>query len=145
MADDNGGRIRVILRTIQVNDNLEPPWDDEGEFQFTIRVASRDRGIIAETRLPSGDGAYSVSDHPARNRLYLNHVIFEGEVRDHLEVEIIGDEIDTLSANDRLGRYHRVWTGLPASWVGFYHPGDEGSTDPERMEKWNVTLEIEPA
>lgn len=145
MADENVGRIRVILRTIQIHDNLEPPWDDEGEFRFTVRVASRERGVIAETRLPSGDGVYNVSDHPARNRLYLNHIIFEGEVSDHLEVEIIGDEIDTFSSNDRLGRYHRVWTGAPASWVGYYHPGDEGSTDPERMENWNVVLEIEPA
>jgi len=146
MSEEYAGPIRVILRTIQVTNTMEPVWDDEGEFRFTVRVSSRDRGgLLVETRLPAGDGAYSVSDHPARNRLYLNQVIFEGEVDEQLEVEIIGDEIDLLSADDRLGRYHREWTGSPATWIGQYSPGDEGADDPERMENWNVILEIEKA
>lgn len=146
MTDEKTGPIRVILRTIQVTNNLEPAWDDEGEFRFTARVSSRDRGgVLVETRLPAGDGTYSVSDHPARNRLYLNHVLFEGELDEHLEVEIIGDEIDLLSADDRLGRYHREWNGSPSSWIGYYGPSDEGASDPERMENWNVILEIEKA
>ena len=146
MADGSGERIRLILRTVQIHDNLEPAWDDEGEFRFRVRVSSRNRGGISqEMTLPGDDAHYNVSDHPARNRLYLNKVLFEGEVDDHLELEIEAVELDLLSPDDRLGRYHRVWTGSPASWVGFYHPGDEGSDDPERMAKWGVTLEIEKA
>ena len=144
MADGNGERIRVILRTVQIHDDLEPGWDDEGEFRFRARVSSRNRGGISrELTLPGEDSHYNASDHPARNRLYLNKVLFEGEVDDHLEVEIDAEEVDWLTANDQLGRYHRVWTGSPSSWIGFYHPGDEGSTDPERMGKWGITLEIE--
>jgi hypothetical protein len=146
MADATGERIRVILRTIQIHDNLEPAWDDEGEFRFRARVFSRNRGgVVVETTLPGDDSHYPVSDHPARNRLYLNKVIFEGEVEDHLEVEVVGEEIDILMPNDQLERYHRVWEGDPSTWIGFYHPGDEGSTDPERMPSWGITLEIERA
>lgn len=146
MAVENGERIRVVLRTVQIHDNLEPSWDDEGEFRFRARVSSRNRGGISqEIVLPGADSHYKVSDHPARNRLYLNKVLFEGEVDDHLEIEIEAEELDWLTANDKLPRYHRVWTGSPSSWVGLYHPGDEGAGDPERLDKWGITLEIEKA
>jgi hypothetical protein len=137
-----GEHIRVILRTIQIHNALEPAWEDEGEFRFRVKVSGRS-GIVAETTLPSEDSYYSASDHPARNRLYLNKVLFDGEIDDHLEVEIVGEEIDAVSANEELGRYHRVWDGSPSAWIGYYHPGDEGSTDPERMQNWGVSLEIE--
>jgi hypothetical protein len=48
-----GERIRVILRQVQILDNLEPFFDDEGEFRFHIRVSSRNRGgLVEETTLP---------------------------------------------------------------------------------------------
>ena len=84
-------------------------------------------------------------DSPAWNRLQLDKTLFEGEVDDHLEVEIIGEELDFLTPNDQLDRYHRVFEGDPSSWIGFYHPGDEGSSDPERMNNWWIYLEIEGA
>jgi hypothetical protein len=149
MAEGNGQRIRVILRMVQIHDNLEPAWDEEGEFRFTAKVSSPNRGgILKETILPppeSGLKFYKVSDNPAWNRLKLDKVLFEGEVDDRLEVEILGEELDFLSPNDQLDLYHRVFEGDPASWVGLYHPGDEGSSDPERMSNWWVYLEIENA
>ena len=36
---DNGGQIRIILRWIQIKDNKEAMWDDEGEFRFRQVVA----------------------------------------------------------------------------------------------------------
>ncbi len=41
---------------------------------------------------------------------------------DHLEVDIRGEEVDPVGANDELGHYHRVWEGDPTSWVGYYRP-----------------------
>jgi hypothetical protein len=146
MGDQKGKNVRVILRMVQIHDNLEPPWDDEGEFRFHATVSSRNRGGIEEkTSLPRKKKFYPISDNPAWNRLKLDEVLFEGEVEDHLEVEILGEELDHLSPNDQLDRYHRVWEGDPAEWIGIYHPGDEGSEDPERMSNWWVYLEIEPA
>ncbi len=146
MAEDKGTRIRVILRLVQIHDNLEPAWEDEGEFRFTARVTSRNRGGIEEvTRLPKKKKFYRISDNPAWNRLRLDAVLFEGEVDDHLEVDILGEELDFLSADDQLDRYHRVWEGDPSDWIGHYRPGDEGSDDPEQMSNWWVYLEIEEA
>ncbi len=152
MAEGNGKRIRVILRMVQIHDILEGPWKGlitgraEGEFRFTATVSSRNRGGMEEkTVLPNEKDHYKVMDNPAWNQLKLDKTLFEGEVDDHLDVEIIGEEIDLLSRNDQLDRYHRVFEGDPSSWVGLYHPGDEGSTDPERMSNWWVYLEVEPA
>jgi hypothetical protein len=144
MTEQQGERIRVILRKVQINDNLEPFFDDEGEFRFTIRVSSRNRGgIVQETKLPK-EGHYSISDDPSWNQRHLNEIVFEGEVDDHIEVEITGEELDFLKT-DKLTPYRRVFEGPPAGWVGYYRPGDEGSDDPERMKDWWVFLEIEKA
>ncbi len=146
MADATGQRIKVVLHMVQIHDNLEPAWDDEGEFRFTCKVTSRNRGgIVQETVLPRNAEFYRISDNPAWNRLRLDEVLFEGEVDDHLEIDILGEELDTLTANDELDRYHRVLEGDPASWVGLYEPGDEGSKDPERMTNWWVYIRIEKA
>jgi hypothetical protein len=143
VGEQQGERIRVILRSVQINDNLEPFFDDEGEFRFTARVTSRNRGGISrETRLPK-EGHFPISDHPSWNRLHLNEVLFDGEVDDHLEVEIEGEELDFLKPNDKLPTYRRVFEGSPSAWVGLYRPGDEGTDDPERMKEWWVFLEIE--
>jgi hypothetical protein len=142
MAEQQGERIRVILRKVQINDNLEPFYDDEGEFRFTIKVSSRG-GVLREMTLPK-EGYYSISDHPSWNQKSLNEVVYEGEVQDHLEVEILGEELDVVGS-DKLTPYRRVFEGSPSSWVGLYRPGDEGSEDPERMKEWWVFLEIENA
>jgi hypothetical protein len=146
MGDQSGQRVRVILRSIQIHDNLEPAHDDEGEFRFHIKVSSRNRGgIVEETRLPRVKEFYRISDNPAWNRLTLDELLFEGEVDDHLEVEILGEELDLLTPNDHLTPYRRVFEGPPSEWIGLYRPGDEGSNDPERMKDWWVFLEIEKA
>lgn len=142
MAAQPGERIRVILRKIQINDNLEPFYDDEGEFRFRVRVTSRD-GIHHETAIPK-EGYFIISDHPSWNRRHLNEVVFEGEVRDHLEVEISGEELD-IGANDHLPTYRREFTGPPSEWIGRYEPVGDESTDPERMKEWWIFMEIQPA
>ena len=35
---DNAGQIRVVLRWIQIKDNKEAMWDDEGEFLSLIHI-----------------------------------------------------------------------------------------------------------
>lgn len=146
MSEQTGHRIRVILRMVQIHDNLEPAWDDEGEFRFTCTVSSRNRGGIEEkTVLPRNAPFYRISDNPAWNRLTLDETLFEGVVDDHLVIDLLGEELDQFTANDELDRYHRVWEGDPASWIGVYQPGDEGSKDPERMSNWWVYLEIQAA
>jgi hypothetical protein len=145
MSTSSPTRIRVILKMIQIHDSLEGPGDDEGEFRFTCTVSSLNGGVLQETRLPREKKFYRISDNPAWNRLQLNEVIFEGEVTDHMEVEILGEEIDLLTPNDHLTPYRRVFEGDPEGWVGLHQPGDEGSNDPERMKDWWVYLQVEKA
>ena len=40
MSDNGSTRIRVILRWIQIKDNKEAAWDDEGEFRFRSKVTT---------------------------------------------------------------------------------------------------------
>lgn len=98
---------------------------------------------MQETRIPR-EGHFLISDDPSWNQRHLNEVIFEGEVDDHLEIEIAGEELD-LVRNDQLPTYHRVFEGSPSSWIGAYRPGDEGSGDPERMKEWWIFLDIQGA
>lgn len=144
MAEQSGARIRVTLRWVQILDKLEPAFEEEGEFRFTAKVSSQNRGgIVQETRLPRKKEFYRISDHPAWNRLRLDEVLFDGEVDDHLEVELIGEELDFLTPNEQLDLYRRVFEGPPDSWIGVYGPGDEDSTDPENMKNWRVCYAIE--
>ena len=148
MTENNGERIKVTLRWIQILDNLEPFYKEKGEFRFRAVVTSENRGgIEQETKFPE-TGHWSISDHPAWNREKVDKVLFEGEVDDHLVVELHGEEIDTLSANDLLDVYRREFRGPVDSWVGMYSPGDdisedEVSTDPESMSNWRVCYIIE--
>lgn len=156
MEAQNGERIKVTLLWIQILDKLEPFFKEKGEFRFTARVSSRDRGgILRETRFPE-EGHYEISDHPAWNKVKLNLVIFEGEIEEHLVVELLGEELDMLSANDHLDTYRREFSGPPSTWVGWYGPGDEAggepahgkpgaSSDPENLSNWRVCYEIERA
>lgn len=151
MAEDGGTRIRVILRWLQIKDKLEPWFKEKGEFQFRSRVSTESEGgVVQETRFPE-QGYYAISDHPRFNKLdKLNKVLFEGQVKDRLLVELFGTELDKLSADDHLEEYEREFTGDPQSWVGRYQPGDEESDaprsdDPENLSNWRICYDIELA
>jgi hypothetical protein len=145
MSEGNAKRVRVTLRWLQILDALEGPGDDKGEFKFTFRVSSANGDLVQETRLPE-QGHISISDHPSWNKVdKINKVIFDGQVEDHLGVELMGEEVDLLSANDHLETYRREFNGDPEGWAGSYKPGDEGGkdTDPENLSNWRVGYDIE--
>lgn len=137
-----GERIRVYLHWLQILDQLDPSYEDAGEFRFTVKVHVD--GQVHERKFPK-EGHYSISDHPAWNKLPMQEAVFEGEVRNELIVELNGEEIDFLSSNESLEPYKRTFSGQPSSWIGRYCPGDEGSTDPENMSNWRVCYEIQKA
>lgn len=150
MADQTGSRIKVVLRWIQILDKLEPAWKEKGEFRFTSRVSTQNRGgTVREMRFPE-EGHYDISDHPAWNKVVLNRTIFEGEVDDSLVVELLGEELDSVSSNDQLDTYRREFRGDPKNWAGRYGPGDDATptadvnpADPENMSNWRVCFVIE--
>ena len=136
-------RIRVTLKWIKILDKLEPFFKETGEFRFRSRVSSENSGGLSEeTRFPE-EGHYSLSDKPGWNFVTLNKVLFEGDVEDHLVVDLLGEEIDLLSANDELDRYRREFKGPVDDWAGLYEPADEGSSDPEAMSNWRISYIIE--
>jgi hypothetical protein len=141
MAASGGGRIRVVLRWIQITDNKEAPWDEEGEFRFRARISSG--GKTEEVRFPE-DGYWSISDHPRRNKVdRIDKVLFEGEAGPTLLVEFFGEEIDALSTNDPLDEYRREYTGAVSTWLGRHEPTDEGKADPEGLSDWRLCYDIE--
>ncbi len=141
MGQNDGKRVRVVLRWIQIKDKLEPFFKDHGEFRFRSRVTSGDQ--ISEAKFPE-KGHWEISDHPRFSKVdKIDKILYEGPAADKLVVELFGEEIDQLSANDQLDDYRREFAGDAASWVGFYQPGDEGSDDPENMPLWRVGYEIE--
>ena len=144
MSETGGRRIRVTLRWLQILDKMEPFFKEKGEFAFLAKVSTDNHGgQVQETRIPR-KGHYSVSDHPRWNRLNgLDKVIFEGEVTDHLRVEIQGAELDWLSPNDPLELYSRTFEGPIADHLARFEPGDEGSEDPENLSNWRLGYEIE--
>ena len=112
MSESGNGQVRVILRWIQIKDNKEAMWDDEGEFRFRSVVTTA--GQSHELQFPE-QGYWSISDHPAWNKRHLaDRVLFEGEVDDHLVIELFGEELDDFSANDELDHYRRDFTGSVA-------------------------------
>jgi hypothetical protein len=140
MTGEAGQRIQVVLRWIQILDKLEPFYKDTGEFVFRSKVASG--GTVGEHRFPE-EGFYAISDKPGWNRLEkLNKVLFDGVPGGELVVELMGEELDQLSANDQLDHYRREFTGDPETWIGHYEPVDEGSTDPENMSNWRICYDI---
>jgi hypothetical protein len=141
MSDNGGARVRVILRWIQIKDNKEAIWDDEGEFRFRSRVTTA--GQTKEIEFPE-QGYWSISDHPRRNKVdKIDKVLFEGSVSDSMVIELTGVELDQLSSNEELEPYRREYTGDPKSWVGRHQPTDEGSSDPENMADWRICYDIE--
>lgn len=138
---DNGDRIRVVLRWIQIKDNKESAWDDEGEFRFRSRVTTA--GATEEKEFPE-QGYWSISDHPRRNKVdKIDKILFEGEPGASMLVELFGIELDQMSKNDQLQDYRREYTGDVAGWLGRHQPTDEGSDDPENMSDWRVCYDIE--
>ena len=136
-------RIRVTLKWIKILDNLEPFYKETGEFRFRSRVSSETgEGFSHETKFPE-EGHYSLSDKPGWNYVTLNKTLYEGDADEHLLVELFGEEIDLLSANDALDHYKREYRGPVAEWAGLYEPADEGSDDPEAMSNWRISYLIE--
>ena len=143
MSENGGSRVRVILRWIQIKDNKEAMWDDEGEFRFRSKITTS--GESHEIEFPE-QGYWSISDHPRRNKVdKIDKVLFEGDAGDSLVVELFGVELDQLTANDHLEDYSREFTGPASSWIGRHQPTDEGTGDPEIMVDWRVCYDIEEA
>jgi hypothetical protein len=141
MSENGGSRVRVTLRWIQIKDNKEAMWDDEGEFRFRSRVTTA--GQTRELEFPE-QGYWSISDHPRRNKVdKIDKVLYEGTAGDSLVVELSGVELDQLSSNEELTAYRREYTGSPKSWAGRHQPTDEGSADPENMVDWRICYDIE--
>ena len=141
MAKGGGQRIRVTLRWIQIKDNKEAPWDDEGEFRFRSRVSTAGRTL--ESEFPE-DGYWSISDHPRRSKVdKIDKVLYEGEAGESMVVELSGFEMDQMSGRDALSHYRREYTGGAASWAGRHQPSDEGTSDPENMIDWRIAYDIE--
>lgn len=141
MSDNGGARVRVILRWIQIKDNKEAVWDDEGEFRFRSRVTTG--GQTRELEFPE-QGYWSISDHPRRNKVdKIDKILYEGAVGDSMLVELSGVELDQMSANEELTPYRREYKGDPKSWAGRHQPTDEGSSDPENMPDWRICYDIE--
>jgi hypothetical protein len=140
---ETAGRVRVTLRWLQIKDNKEAAWDDEGEFRFRSRVTTG--GRTHEVSFPEA-GYWSISDHPRRNKVEkIDKVLFEGEVGGTLVVELFGQELDSLSANDELEGYRREFVGPVSSWIGKHQPTDEGPGDAENLSDWRVCYDIEMA
>jgi hypothetical protein len=136
-------RIRVTLKWIKILDNLEPFYKETGEFRFRSRISSETgEGFSHETKFPE-EGHYSLSDKPGWNYVTLNKTLYEGDADEHLLVELFGEEMDLLSANDALDHYKREYRGPVAEWEGLYEPADEGSDDPEAMSNWRISYLIE--
>lgn len=135
-------QVKVTLKWIKILDKLEPWFKETGEFRFRSVISSNNGDQSVETKFPEA-GHYSLSDKPGWNFVTLNKVLFEGEIEDHLVVQLFGEEIDQFSANDQLDHYRREFNGSPDDFAGLYEPADEGSDDPENMSNWRVSYLIE--
>lgn len=138
-------KIRVTLQYIEILDRKD--FDQEGEFVFEFKASVPEQGLEQSTRIPE-QGHWSISDHPAMNKVTVNRVIFEGEVEDGdtLALEGHGTELDQISAHDLLTPYRREITGPVSDWLGRYSPWDEGSehqTDPEQLGDWRLSFVVE--
>ena len=143
MSENGVERIRVILRWIQIKDNKEAVWDDEGEFRFRSKITTD--GESHEVEFPE-QGYWSISDHPRHNKVdKIDKTLYEGAVGDSLVVELFGVELDQLTANDHLEDYRREFFGAASSWIGQHQPTDEGTGDPENMVDGRVCYDIEQA
>lgn len=141
MGVNDGKRVRVILRWIQIKDKLDPFFKDHGEFRFRSRVTGGSE--VKEVRFPE-EGHWEISDHPRFSKVdKIDKVLFDAPAGDGLVVELFGEEVDSGSANDPLDAYRREFSGTAAGWGGRYQPDNEGSTDPENMPLWRVCYDVE--
>ena len=111
-AGASSHRVRVTLRYIEILDSKD--FDTYGEFRFRFRAGVPERDELVECRIPDEDQAHlSISEHPAKNRVSLEKVLFEGDVGagEQLVVEAEGEEVDRLTPNDPLTPYRRVFPG----------------------------------
>ncbi|WP_406230153.1 hypothetical protein [Nocardia sp. NBC_01009] len=74
-------------------------------------------------RLDCPRKGYHLSDKPGRNTVHINLPLFEGVVENDIAMEITGIEMDTFDTYDKLRPSRRVYTGLPAEWLGSIGPG----------------------
>ena len=135
--------IRITISYVEILDRKD--LDEHGEFVFQFK-AGVVGGAEKSTRVPE-KGHLAISDHPSMNKVSLNTTIFDGDVDDGatLVVEASGEELDQISANDKLTSYRREFTGSAADWAGKYGPWDEGSShdaDPEQLGDWRIAYEI---
>ena len=69
-------------------------------------------------------------------------MIFQGNVKDDLRIEILGTELDLFDPNDTLGKYTRLFNQKIQSVYGQYGP-DQEVIDPENMISWKIWYRIE--
>jgi hypothetical protein len=149
MAEQTG-RIRVVLRWIQILDTMEPAWKEKGEFRFTSRVSTDNAGgKVREMRFPE-QGHYDISDHPAWNKVVMNASSSRMRSPTTLSSSCAARSWTRSRRTTTSNTYRREFTGDPASWVGWYGPGDDTAVeinpaDPENMSNWRVCYVIENA
>lgn len=136
-----GQRVRITLNWIKLLDSLDT--GDEGQFRFTAKISSSDRGGFSEEiRFPE-EGYYPLSSKPGWNFVKLDRVLWEGDIQSGMTFELVGEELDKMSSSDFLDHYSRTFAGPPANWAGRYHPMDEGTDDPENMSNWRIAYTID--
>jgi hypothetical protein len=146
-ADTSTRRVRVTLRYIEILDSKD--IDTVGEFRFRFRAGVPERDDVVESRIPEDEHAHlSISEHPARNRVSLGTVLFEGDVGpgDSLLVEADGEEVDRFTPNDPITPYRRVFAAPINAALGEHGPWDEGIAgegDPEQLSDWRFAYVIE--
>jgi hypothetical protein len=146
-ADTSTRRVRVTLRYIEILDSKD--IDTVGEFRFRFRAGVPERDDVVESRIPEDEHAHlSISEHPARNRVSMGTVLFEGDVGpgDSLLVEADGEEVDRFTPNDpitsvppRLSSAARCRTRRARPW----DEGIDGEGDPEQLNDWRFAYVIE--
>jgi hypothetical protein len=141
-------RVRVTLRFIEILDSKD--IDTVGEFRFRFRAGVPERDEVVESRFPEEEqGFVSISEHPARNRVTMGMVLFEGDVGpgESLLVEADGEEVDRFTPNDPITPYRRVFLAPVDEALGEHGPwdeyGDDAEEDPEHLADWRFAYVIE--
>jgi hypothetical protein len=146
-ADATARRVRVTLRYIEILDSKD--IDTVGEFRFRFRAGVPQRDDVIESRFPEDERAHiPISEHPARNRVTMDTVLFEGDVGpgESLLVEADGEEVDRFTPNDPITPYRRVFAAPLDAALGEHGPWDEGrdgAEDPEQLGDWRFAYSIE--
>ena len=134
-------KIRVKVEQIQILNDHDPFLKGKGEFRFHARIKTDTITSPVEVKFPK-QGAYSISDHPGKNIVKLNEVLYEGTVNEYLAIQVMGIEMDTFDPDDNLCSYKRIFTGKSDSWFGVMGPNDE-TIEPEDLGDWRIWYRIE--